>query len=191
MKEIGQVETIYDNLPRYVKKPVDPSKKDRCPLSIIHNLELNNRRFTFVISPATIIKDDGKTCRYYPGDREHLIEQALVNLATDENPNYEKSNLTLFFSLFDLYFEVLHITRNENYKVKDLQLGLKILAGSSFNLIEGSGSETIFHPIKQCVNRRIDGEICYLIEFSPFFFSQDRIFNESDYCGEREFFDYG
>jgi hypothetical protein len=177
MKATKQPENIYTLLPRFVTDAEEVNYHGEKYLpAIIRDFEWHNLKFTFVISPARLTDENGEDRFYYAGEREKLIEEALRQLAVEDNINFRIEEFTLDFSLTQLMDEIISITGDLKHNRCRINTGIKILADIKYELTKGD-SELYFRPIEKLVIREQDREIYYRAQFSQIFFNKTEQFN--------------
>lgn len=170
---------MYDLLPRFVTEPVEYIDGMRLR-HITRDFEWNGRSFIFVISPALIRNKSGEEQHYFPGKLEEFIETVLLGLAVPENPNFLLDESILHFSLGQLLEEVTGLAGGLNYTTNDIELGLKILTDTKYELIsKATGAELYFRPVERLTVREIDDEIYYRAQLSPLLFNKN---DQFDFC---------
>lgn len=181
MKEPNTSENVYILLPRFVTEPEDINYIEEKYLpALVRDFELENRKFSFVISPARVRSEASEDRYYYPGVREKLIEEGLRRLTVDDNINFRAAESTLDFTLTQLMNEIYCLNGDSNPKLKreDVELGMKILGDVKYELL-GSTSEFYFRPIEKLIIRKENEEVYYRAQFSELFFTRTRQF---DFC---------
>ena len=183
MESFKRTGGMYDLLPRFVSEPVEyiDGKHLR---HITRDFEWNGRSFIFVISPALVRNQSGEEKHYFPGKLEEFIETVLRGLALPENPNFLLKELILHFSFKQLLEEVTNLTSGLNYTTIDIELGLKILVDTRYELIsKTTGAELYFRPIERLTMREINDEVYYRAQLSPLLFNKD---DQFDFCFSRK-----
>lgn len=183
MKESEAPESIYLLLPRFVTEEDEDYAAGKYLPAVIRDLEWENLKFTFVISPARVREESGEDRHYYPGRRERLVETALRQLAVEDNVNFRSEESTLDFTQSQLMNEIYSLSRNSDLTLDrdNADLSIRILADVKYELIskDYGGSELYFRPIERLVVREINGEVYYRSQFSELFFRQTEQF---DFC---------
>lgn len=174
---------MYDLLPRFVTEPVEYIDGRRLR-HITRDFEWNGRSFIFVISPALVRNSSGEEKHYLPGKLEEFIETVLLELAVPENPNFLSDESILHFSFGQLLEEITGLTDGLNYTTIDVEIGLKVLTDTKYELIsKATGAELYFRPIERLTMREIDDEIYYRAQLSPLLFNKD---DQFDFCFSRK-----
>ena len=167
---------IYMMLPRFVAEPLRKAGGDRHLPAIFRDFDWNGVQYKFIISPATVYREEIGEKHYYPGEREKMIESGLRELAVTENPNFLGAENTLYFSFSQLRRELNGMTGGSRYNENEIKLGLDILADAKYELHKGS-SELCFRPIEELTIREKNGETYYLAIFSSLFLNRIEAFN--------------
>lgn len=181
MEEFTATENIYILLPRFVTEQEEINYTgDKYLPALFREFELENLKFSFVISPARLRSEAGEDRYYYPGHRENLIEEALRRLAVVDNTNFRLAESTLDFTLTQLMDEIYSLDDDVDQTLKrdDTELGMKILGDVKYELLHCT-SELYFRPIERLVIREENGEVYYRAQFSALFFARTEQF---DFC---------
>lgn len=180
MKASEKTNRIYAQLRRFVDESVQKNNyvEERYLNSIVQEIELNNQKFTFVISPARIRDENGDEKYYHQTPDMKFLEEALFRL-TKENPNFKSEKNTLYCSLSEIINELNLLNSScELRNRKNLQQNIRILADIKFELKSNeSGAELYFRPIEKLGFQEEDEEIYYQMRFSPLFLNKTDIFH--------------
>ena len=173
-----EAKNIYARLPRFVVEPRSRANSERYLPAVFRDFEWRGRHYVFIISPATVYREDSGERHYYPSEREETIELGLRELAVAENPNFLAGENSLYFSFSQLRRELDAMDGGFAYDDEAIKLGLDILADANYKLHSGN-SELHVRAIEQLTSRSKDGETYYLARFSSFFLHKNDVF---DFC---------
>lgn len=181
MKESKNNSDIYTMLPRFVTEAeielLHEPENPRFLQMVKRTFERNGVRFKFEIVPACFLIENVGTTNFYPGAAEEQMEIALRSLAVEENPNFDKSERTLIFSLTEIKAELEESDPGKSYRCEQVERSLAILCRTGYDLSH-DGRHLSFHALDQVLQKEIDGEKYYHVQFSSLFLNRLELFKK-------------
>lgn len=179
MKESKNNSDIYTMLPRFVTEAEIESlhepENSRFLQMVKRTFERNGVRFKFEIVPACLLIENVGTTNFYPGAAEEEMEIALRSLAVEENPNFDKNERTLIFSLTEIKAELEESGCGRSYSCEQVERSLAILCRTAYALSH-DGRHLSFHALDQLLKKVMDDEKYYQVQFSSLFLNRLELF---------------
>lgn len=181
MRESKNNKDIYTMLPRFVSEAeIESLHEPENPLflrMIKRPFERNGVRFKFEIVPACFPIENVGTTNFYPGAAEEEMENALRSLAVEENPNFDKSEGTLVFSLTEIRAELEEPDGGRSYSCEQVERSLAILCRTAYDLSH-DGRHLSFNALDQILQKEMECEKYYQVQFSSLFLNRLELFEK-------------
>jgi len=167
---------IYTMLPRFVTEAEPEPENPRFLRMIERSFERSGIRFKFEIVPACILVENVGTSNFYPGAAEEVMEIALRRLAVEDNPEFDKSESTLVFSLTEIKAELEEVSAGKSYSREQIERSLAILCRVGYELSDDR-RHLCFHALDGLLEKEKHGETHYMVQFSALFLNGNELFD--------------
>lgn len=171
MKQTAESEDFYRAMPRYAAGSGEKIGGKYLP-PLIKNFQWKGEPLTLTICPGHLVDEAGREAHYYPGEREELIEKVLRLLTVEENRNFNKNELILFFTLKQFFKAASYSLNKLVYQEDEIDFGIMLLTSVRYRLTYKKENR-VFSPIGFLDKNAADDDIFYRAIFSPFFFKRD------------------
>ena len=159
---LSNVILLWEQIPRFTGDRLN--RKKELPNELVTTFEINGHPFQLSILPGTyhkVINGEKTAVRRYPGIREQAVEQALIQIATDQAQCSEEDGTTHYYVHFSIRQLALRLkSMGSTMSHGQIRAALEVLNSANMGLSVLSGKRTTRErtPIIPLFRQRYDDE---------------------------------
>lgn len=152
-KSYSRTIELYDFIPKYhwgkaEREKMQKSNREVLP-SLEREFECRGKKYSLMLTPASIKGRDGIIKDHYPSQREEIVEDALRKLAVEGRGKFLDDRAGVIFTLYELQQELKRT--GHSYSYDQIKEALFICAGSHIQLFNEDGSAALLSNIFETV----------------------------------------